>query len=765
MANQAQEISKAFDNTKETEIYSLWKESGYFNPDKMKELLGDKSKKHFGIPLPPPNANGDLHLGHTCGYAFQDLMGRYNRMTGHPTLLLPGKDHAGIQTEAVFTKLLEKEGKSKWDMGREEFYKQCYEFCMRMMTNAMKQEKRIGLSADWSRHLFTLDPRLTDIIYSTFYKLLDEGLIYRGKRITNICPHCKTALADIDTERMEIRGIFAYIVYPFEEEADRSEAKKLWGHEGIVVATTRPETMLADTAVAVNPKDKRYKKFVGKKVMLPFMDKALPIIADDHIDIETGTGALKVTPAHSPIDYEIGLRHKLDVVNVINEEGKMTGPIPERFKGMGTIECSKTIVKELDGMGLLVKIENIKHEVAVCERCKTPIEPIISKQWFVDMKPLAREILKSLKKGEVKVIPSGQQKALEHFLNNIQDWCISRQLWWGHRVPVWYSGGKELYDWKIDNPEKSIAEFTKETGKPIKGTGNVLKGDLQPETDPDWKGKPSDLWLEAETDMFDTWFSSGQWPFSTLKGLGGDNFEQYYPADVMETARDILFWWVARQLMLGKYITGKVPFHTVFLHGLILAEDGSKMSKSKGNTKEPTEIFDRYGADSLRLWYYNESLPGSNVPLREEKIKGNRNFVNKIWNASRFVLMNAEALGLKSLRSADVPLNSDRIKKTEEHVERIKKYIESYRFNLGAETIREFFWHTYCDKWIEEIKKEISEAPEGSKERSSSIAELVYILKENLKIMHPFMPFVTEAVWQELKKIGLADGILMVEQI
>jgi len=755
------DIPKTFDsNSKEVEIYQLWEKSGISNPDLMEKHLqqnGFELKEPFTITLPPPNANGTPHLGHMCGYAFHDAIGRYKRMTGHPTLLLPGKDHAGIQTESVFTKLLESQGKSKQGVGREEFYKQCYEFCLVNMQNAREYEQRIGLSADYSREFFTLDPRLTKIVYETFYKMYSDGLVYRDKRIINQCPHCKTALADVDTEREERRGIFAYIIYPFVNEEDRKLAKEKLGAEGITVATTRPETMLGDTAVAVNPEDVRYQEFIGKKVLLPIANREIPVIADEDTDIETGTGALKVTPAHAPIDFDIGKKHDLPIINVIDEEGKMSGDIPERFKGMGTIDCSKALVKELDEMGLLVKIENIKHEVTICERCKTAIEPIISNQWYLNVESLAERALEALEKGQVKVIPEGQQKALEYFYGNIQPWCISRQLWWGQRIPVWYSGGKKMYDWLLENKGKGIEDFEKEFNVDATGSGKIFLGEKEPES------LDGEVW-EQETDVFDTWFSSGQWPYTTLGGPEGEDFKKYYPTQMMIHGRDILFWWTARMLMFGLYKTNQVPYSTTLLTGIILAEDGSKMSKSKGNGVEPSEIFEKYGADALRLWYYIDALPGSNSPLREEKIKGNRNFVTKIWNASRFILMNMDDSELEDIASYEVN-ETERIKQTREHMQKISSYIEKYQFNLGAEGIREFFWHQVCDVWIEEIKGEIKDEEIGSGRRREKLAELLYILKENLKIMHPFIPFVTEAVWQELVGLGLAEGLLIGQQI
>jgi valyl-tRNA synthetase len=722
-----EELPKAYEASQEKETYKKWEETGLFNPDNMEKYLkedGHDVKEPFTITLPPPNANGNLHLGHMCGYSFHDAIGRYMRMTGHPTLLLPGKDHAGIQTETVFSKKLQSEGKSKWELGREEFYKQCYEFTVKNSKNARAQEKNIGLSADYSRELFTLDPKLTEIVYETFYKMHEDGLVYRDKRIINQCPECRTALADIDTEHEERRGIFAYIRYPLVDS-----------DEYITVATTRPETMLGDTAVAVNPEDDRYKEYIGKKVLLPIANREIPIIADEDVDMEKGTGAVKVTPAHSPIDFDLGQKHDLEVINVIDEDGKMTGEIPERFKSIDTIDCSKKLCAELDEQGLLEKIENIHHEVAVCERCRTPIEPIISNQWYIDVSELAKRAVKELEKGNVSVLPEGQQRALEHFYENIQPWCISRQLWWGQRIPIWYKGSKKKYD--------------------EEGT-EIHLGENPPDDSGEW---------EAETDMFDTWFSSGQWPYSTLGGPNGEDFKKYYPTQMMIHARDILFWWSARMIMMGLYRTDQVPYPQIFLTGMILAEDGSKMSKSKGNGVEPKEVFDKYGADALRLWYYSDALPGSNAPLREEKIRGNRNFVNKIWNASRFIIMNIEEEEIEDIVKYEVGKDLDRVRATREHIREVSKYLERYQFNLGAEAIREFFWHLLCDVWIEQVKDETQEKEVGSEIRIEKLGELLFLLKENLKIMHPFIPFVTEAVWQELVKLGLAKGTLMEQQI
>ncbi len=783
-------LPKAFDSQKqEVNIYAEWEKRKFFSPETVADLLkkqGREVKHSFTITLPPPNANDDLHLGHMAGYAYHDAFGRFYRMSGHPTLLLPGKDHAGIQTEAVFVRVLARQGIDKWEIGRDEFNKRCYEYSTNAAKIAQAQEKRIGLSADWDREFFTLDPRLTEVIYKTFEDMYADGLIYRGKYIINQCPHCRTALADIDTEHKEMRGIFAYILYPFADEADNDRAEEVLGHRGVMVATTRPETMLGDTAIAVHPEDERYRDFIGKKVIIPIAKREIPIITSEEIDMSTGTGALKVTPAHSPIDFEIRNKHNeenpdspIDILNVIDETGKMTGDIPERFKGMGTIECSKALVQELDKAGLLEKIENIKHDVSVCERCDTPIEPIVSNQWFVDVKPLAKRALEELDKGSVKVIPKGQQNALKHFYENIIPWCISRQLWWGHRIPVWYSGGRDLHDWLNDHPGSTVEDYEKETGNKVQGTGKVLVSDEKPETDPDWQGKPEDLLLEPESDVFDTWFSSGQWPFSTLGGPDGEDFKKYFPTQYMIHARDILFWWSARMIMFSLYRTGQVPFNTVLLTGLIFGTDGKKMSKSRENGIPPKEILSKYGADALRLWYYTDALPGANAPLQEDKIKGNRHFVNKIWNASRFVLMNiypdevpAIADELDNLQSvwqgtsADSDAD-DRMAQQKRFHQNMMTHYKENRLHLVANGVREHFWGVFADKWIEDVKNEIQGKSIGDPQRVKVLSELLFLLMQNLKVMHPLVPFVTESVWREFAGAGIIadDRWLIVEDL
>ncbi len=737
------DIPKSYDSDEEPKMYELWEESGYFNPDNMP---GDK--KTFVVTLPPPNANAKIHVGNTCGYSFQDCMGRYNRMKGRPTLLLPGKDHAGIQTEAVFTKELDKKGINKWDLGREKFYEMAYEFCLNNAKYARDQEKRLGLSADWSREKFTLDPKLTEVIYETFYKLYQDKLIYRGKYIINRCTYCRTALADVDTEHVEMPGIFAYIKYPIS------------GKEGkfITVATTRPETMLGDTAVAVNPDDERYKDMIGWTVDLPLTDRKIPIIAEPSVDMELGTGALKITPAHSAVDFEIGERHKLPVLNVIDEIGRMNENAPEKYRGMKTKDARDAVLADLKELGLLEKVENINHEVITCERCHHAIEQIVSTQWFLNVKPLAEKAIEALDKGETKVIPDHKHKVLRRFFEEIRPWCISRQLWWGQRIPVWYCGSRDLHDWLLDHPGKIAADYEKSTGKKSEGCGEIVIGAQTPKKCPKCNGAK----LQPEEDVFDTWFSSGQWPFSTLGGPESEDFKKYYPTDVMETMYDILFWWVARMMMLGIYRTGKSPFHTVYLHGMILAPNGQKMSKSKGNLVAPDELFARFGADSVRLWYFTDSLPAQATPVREEKLKGNRNFVNKIWNASRYVMMQLGDLDKSQIEELD-KLISVKIKglseskdkwesATFESAKEVTRHLDKYKFNLAIEELREFFWHTFCDQWIEETKKLITE---DESQKMELLARLIAILAIEMTLLHPFAPFVTEKVWQSLQGLGL----------
>jgi len=628
---------------------------------------------------------------------------------------------------------LQKQGIDKWKLGREEFWKRSYAYCLDQATYAREQERRIGLTADWSREKFTLDPKLTEVVYDTFYKMLEDKLVFRGKYIINQCTFCRTALANVDTEHIEKEGIFAYIKYP------------VVGSKGtyLTVATTRPETMLGDTAVAVNPKDKRYQKLVGKEVELPLTGRTIPVIADEAVDLEVGTAALKITPAHSAIDFKIGKKHSLAVVNVIDERGRMTEDAPAKYVGMTVKDARDAVLADLKEAGLLEKVENITHEVIVCERCHHEIEQIMSNQWFVNVKPLAEKAIKILDEGKTKVLPASQGKVLRQWFVNIEPWCVSRQLWWGHRIPVWYCGSKALYDWLVDHPGTKPADYEKATGQKANGCGQIIPGVNNPRKCPKCAGAK----IEQETDLFDTWFSSGQWPFSTLGGPGAEDFNKYYPGDVMETMRDIIFFWVARMMMMGLYRTGKTPFHTVYLHGMILAADGTKMSKSKGNGVWPDEVFKQYGADAVRLWYYSDTLPGQNTPVRHEKLKGNRNFVNKIWNASRYILMNLEGRELvfePSLNDADRWI----YERLGAAAAAVAEAMAAYRFNDAASTLYEYFWNDFCDWYLEATK--LSTRAEDPAERDRAVTVLLDVLAESLALLHPFLPFVTEEIYGKL---------------
>lgn len=740
-------IPKSYDpKVVEKKIYKMWEDSGYFNPDKMiedYEKRGEKVPQPFVIPLPPPNANDNLHLGHVSGYTYQDIMGRYNRMLGRPTLLLPGKDHAGIQTEVVFEKQLAKKKIKKRELGREEFYKQCYEFCMMNAGNARNQEKKIGLSADYSREKFTLDPDLTDIVMETFEKMFNEGLIYRGSRVINWCVRCQTALANIDTEHTEKEGILAHIKYPIKDT-----------DEFIEVATTRPETMLGDTAVAVNPKDEKYKDLIGKTCIIPFVNREVPIIADYRIDMEFGTGAVKVTPAHSPIDYEIGKDHNLEEITVIDKYGRMTNEAGEKYAGMKVKACREQLLKDLEKEGLLVRVESYHHAVTTCERCGSEIEPLIQMQWFVNVQKIKQGAIDAVKKEQTKIYPKTEEKVYSNWMENLNDWCISRQLWWGHQIPIWYCGGRDLHDELIDNPEATGA-----------GCGNAFYhyGKEKPVKCPQCGGTH----LEQDPDVFDTWFSSAQWPYTTLGGLEGEDYKKFYPTDVLATGRDILFFWVARMMMMGIYKTGKPPFHSVYLYGLVTDKHGQKMSKSKGNGIDPTEMIEKYGTDALRYSFVFGNSPGQSYRLYEEKINGFKKFINKIWNGSRFALMQFENLSKDKrqqiAKQAVTIKGTERLDSLNNYIIETTRLLDEFRFGIAAEELYNFWWHIFCDKYIEEIKSAINdlgghtELDSESREKKNLklLAELLRLLITQLKLLHPFIPFVTEEIWQILKSMNL----------
>lgn len=692
----------------ESKIYETWEKRGYFTP------LIDYSKKPFVIIMPPPNANSALHIGNAVFVTVEDIMIRYHRMKGTPVLWLPGTDHAGIMTQVVYEKGLAQQRKTRFDLGREEFYRQTYEFTMKNREIIESQLRKLGASCDWSRKRFTLEPQISEAVYHTFKKMYDDGLVYRGERIINWCSRCGTALSDLEVKYEDKSAKLTFINYPIRDSQDF-----------ITVATTRPETMLGDTAVAVNPKDKRYESLLkkGAQIRLPLTNRVIPLIADARVEMDFGTGAVKVTPGHDPVDFEIGEEHKLPIIKVIDKEGKMTKEAGKDYASLDVYVCRKKVVEDLKRLGLLVKQEDYRHSVGTCERCQTAIESLVSQQWFVKVKKLAEPAIEAVKKKEIQFFPEYFTKIYYNWMENIRDWCISRQIWWGHRIPVWYCECGEI-----------IVDAKSPKSCPKCGNSN-LKQDL---------------------DTLDTWFSSGQWPF-TVFGWPEEteDYKYFYPTTVMETGYDILFFWVARMIMLGIYCTGKVPFKYVYLHGLVRDKDRQKMSKSKGNVIDPLGVVELYGADALRMALVFGTAAGSDTIISEDKIVAQRRFANKIWNASRFVLQNLEGntdfLEAKKenlqFTEADKWILSE-LKKT---TKSISLALERFNFHQAAEEIYGFFWHEFCDKTIEDVKKRL-QSSKDPKDQLTGRWVLYQVLLTSLKLLHPFMPFITEEIYQMLPK-------------
>jgi len=684
-----EELPKAYNpQDHELNIYKLWEESGAFTPKI------DPKQKPFVISMPPPNVTGKLHIGHALFITLQDIMTRYHRMKGEPTLWLPGTDHAGIATQNVVEKALKKEGQTKRDLGREKFVERVWQWKQEYGDEITRQLRRMGASCDWSRERFTLDEGLSEAVNVAFKQLYDKGLIYRGLRTVNWCPRCQSAIADDEVEYKKEIGKFYWLKYgPFK------------------LATSRPETKLGDTAVAVHPSDKRYKDMVGKKYMIPGVlgEFEVEVVSDNAVDPEFGTGAVKVTPAHSMIDFEIAQRHNIPLKQVINQYGRMmdnTG----KYAGMKTKEAREVIVEDMQKMGLIEKIdENYEHNIATCYRCNAQIEPIPSKQWFVKMKPLAEKAKKAVEAGEVKIVPKRFEKVYFHWMDNIRDWCISRQLWWGHRIPVWYKGEE------------------------------IFVGTEAPE---------GEGWTRDE-DVLDTWFSSGLWPFSTLGWpKETEDLKYFYPTSVMETSYDILFFWVARMIMMGVELTGKAPFETVYLHGLVRDEQNRKLSKSLGNGIDPIDVSEKYGTDAVRMSLFAGTSAGADSKIGEGKIKGYRNFSNKIWNIARFVLTN---LGNEKLELGDVKYSKQDekdLERLDEIVKKVTKHLDELKFSQAGELLYEYTWHEFADKIIEDSKDRL--AGEDKEDRKACLAKLITILITSLKMLHPFVPFVTESIWQEM---------------
>ena len=685
----------------ESRWYRFWLDNGYFKPD-MKKTAGS-----YCIVIPPPNVTGSLHMGHALNNTLQDILIRFKRMQGFSTLWQCGTDHAGIATQNVVERELSAENKSRFDLGREEFVKRVWKWREQYGGIIIKQLMRLGASCDWSRERFTMDEGLSRAVREVFVSLYREGLIYRGKKLINWCPRCHTALSDLEVEHDEIDGNLYHIKYPSPD-----------GNRFLTVATTRPETMLGDTAIAVNPKDKRYTDWIGSEVMLPLMNRRIPVIGDEYVDLEFGTGALKITPAHDPNDFELGKKHNLGLVKVIGEDGNMTeeaGP----YQGLERFEARKKVLEDLREQGLLVKIEPYRHFVGHCYRCKKIVEPNLSMQWFVNVKPLAEKAIEAVEKGETRIIPQAWEKTYFEWMNNIRDWCISRQIWWGHRIPAWYCG--------------ECGEITVER------------------TDPTACSHCNSKNIEQESDVLDTWFSSALWPFSTL-GWPEKTAElaTFYPTSCLVTGFDILFFWVARMMMMGLKFMGQVPFREVYIHALVRDMEGQKMSKSKGNVIDPLEVIDKFGTDSFRFTLAAMAAQGRDIRLAEDRIEGYRHFVNKLWNAARFVLMNLEDYRPDEQQTPAAGLRERWITSRMNHlIANVVASLDEYKFNDAAHHLYQFIWHEYCDWYLEMIKPSLYQK-ENLQERLMAQRSMVRVLKTALELLHPIMPFVTEEIWQQL---------------
>lgn len=681
-------LPKVYEPSKyEADIYALWEKSQAFQPR--------KAGKSYTVVVPPPNANGNLHIGHALTNALQDISVRYHRAKGESALLLPGADHAGFETQVVYEKKLAKEGKSRFDFGREELYSQIWDFVAQNRQNFEMQFRRLGAGVDWSRYTFTLDEKIVQRAYATFKKMWDEGLVYRGERLVNFCTYHGTAFADIEVVHKETKGHLWYIRYPLTD-----------GTGEIVVATTRPETMLGDTAVAVHPEDDRYKAFVGATVKLPLTNREIPIIADDFVDQNFGTGAVKITPAHDPNDFEAGKRHDLPMINVIDHEGNITAEASHTYRGMKADAARKQIVADLKEQGALVKTEDVAHNVGHCYKCGTVIEPLLREQWFIDMQPLAKKAISSLKANDITFYPESKQEQLINYLENLRDWNISRQIAWGIPIPA-FQNVDDAEDWIYD--ERVDQEIIEVDGKHYR----------------------------RDPDVFDTWFSSSSWPYATLGYPDNEDFAQHYPLSLMETGGEILYPWVSRMLMLGLYVTGEIPFKAVYIHGYVLAEDGAKMSKSLGNVINPIDVIDEYGSDALRMGIIASRSAAVNRGYDARKVEDARNFCNKLWNIARYI---EDKVGGAQSDTVIAKTDADHwiLSKLGQTSEGIATDLENYRFAEAYDKLYHFVWDDLADWYIEASKAE------------ENLPLLAHTLESVLVIAHPFAPFVTETIWQTL---------------
>lgn len=761
------ELDKAYSPQKtEDRIYKSWEESGAFKPS-------DSTKEPFSIIMPPPNANGSLHIGHAVFVTLEDLMIRYHRMKGEPTLWLPGADHAGFETQVVFEKKLDKEGRNRFEIPRDELYQEMLDFTLTNKKTMELQMKKLGASCDWSREKFTLDPDVVKIVYETFKTLYEDGLVYRAARPVNWCIKHQTSLSDLEVKFQEETGKLYYIKYPL-----------VGSEEFITIATTRPETMFGDTAVAVNPTDARYKHLTGKKVKLPLTNREIPIIADEMVDPKFGTGLVKITPAHDVNDFEAGKRHNLEMITAINEIGKLTDQTP--YEGLKILEAREKIVEDLQKQSLIGKIdENYIHSVGHCYKCNSVIEPRILPQWFIATnqkgeksgKNLSADALEAVDNDKTKFVTEKFAKIFKHWMTNIRDWNISRQIVWGIRIPAWFC--------------EDCDEVT------------VTAGEAPQEC-----AKCHSKNIKQDKDVFDTWFSSGQWPFVSLKTNQAGDFEKFYPTSVMETGWDILFFWVARMIMLGLYATDEVPFKNVYLHGLVRDKDRQKMSKSKGNVIDPLGIIDTYGTDALRMALVYDNSAGNDIIISEEKINGMKKFANKLWNIARFIMMNPEIFNsqfpisnqLKNsqteklkenceLETGNYKAKTDADKKILDALEKVvastDKNLDEYKFGQAAHDLYDFIWHDFADVYIEQAKKATANtrpealSAEGSssfgsghpepqsgegtpEEKENTIRILLHVLTTSLKLLHPIMPFVTEEIWQKLRENELVEEKMLI---
>ena len=706
----AKELPKVYEPQQvESEIYKMWEDNGYFKPQ------GKADAKPFTIVMPPPNVTGQLHMGHAMDATLQDTLIRFKRMQGYDALWVPGVDHAGIATQIkVEEELRTKEGLSRYDLGREKFLERVWDWKHKYGNRIVEQQKKLGASCDWDRAAFTMDENCSKAVREVFVSLYEKGLIYKGSRIINWCPNCVTALSDAEVEYVDKPGHLWHIRYPLAD-----------GSGEVVVATTRPETMLGDTGVCVNPNDERYAHIVGKTVILPLVNKEIPIVADDYAEMEFGTGCVKMTPAHDPNDFEVGLRHNLEVIRVLDDNGKVN-ELGGKYEGMDRYDARKAIVSDLEAGGYLVKIDDHAHNVGTCYRCHKDVEPIISAQWFVKMKPLAKEAIRVVKEGETKFVPERFSKTYMNWMENVRDWCISRQLWWGHQIPAWTCA---------DCGHITVSREDACTCAKC-GSTNITR----------------------EEDVLDTWFSSALWPFETLgwPNTEAEDYKKFYPTDVLVTGYDIIFFWVSRMIFSGCEHTGKTPFHTVLIHGLVRDNQGRKMSKSLGNGIDPLEMIEKYGCDALRMNMVTGNSPGNDMRFYVERCEAMRNFANKLWNASRYVMMNLTEGTEYSLPDTAKLEIADKwvLSKLNTLIAEVTENMEKYELGVAIQKIYDFVWDIYCDWYIEMTKARLF--ADDADRKNTAIQVLVYVLDQILRLLHPYMPFITEEIWQSIPHEGEA---------